>query len=165
MAAPLGPVPPGPDRDDPADHTRLEADASALTLVLAKATASVYPKVPAAQLRALQFIGDHEPVNLTRLTEELGTIPSSASRICDRLQASGLLDRRPATTDRREVELLLTSDGRSLLHRLKEARREGLAHILDAMPAPARTALLHGLSEFAAIATPTPQPHPHRDTA
>jgi len=147
MAASSGSQPPGAGAADEA-----ETAAAALGLVLAKATAGVYPKVPAVQLRALQFIGDHEPINLTRLTEELGTIASSASRLCDRLQAAGLLDRRSATTDRREVELVLTSDGVRLLERLRAARRAGLAEVLERMSPQGRAALLRGLHEFSIAA-------------
>ncbi len=145
MAALRGPGTPGPD-----EAGETEIAAQALGLVLTRANGEVYPKVPAMQLRALHFIEDHEPVNLTRLTEELGTIPSSASRLCDRLQAAGLLDRRTAVTDRREVELVLTSDGRRLLERLRAARRADLAEVLAAMTPQGRAALLHGLREFTA---------------
>ncbi|GAA2984739.1 MarR family winged helix-turn-helix transcriptional regulator [Actinokineospora diospyrosa] len=127
-----------------------EVAARALGLVLTRANTDVYPKVPPMQLRALHFVESLEPVNLTRLTEELGTIPSSTSRLCDRLQSAGLLDRRPATTDRREVEIVLTLPGRELLDRLRAARRADLAQVLAAMPPQSRAALLHGLREFTA---------------
>ncbi len=160
--APSWPAP-TPDPPDPAAMTEIAA--GVLGSLLAKATASVYPKVPAVQLRALEFIGANEPINLTRLTEELGTIASSASRVCDRLQAAGLLDRRPATADRREVELVLTSDGASLLDRLRAARRAGLAEVLERMSTQGRGALLRGLREFtSAVATPA-QSIRQQDTA
>ncbi|MGQ0841079.1 MarR family winged helix-turn-helix transcriptional regulator [Actinokineospora sp.] len=154
MAAGLGPGSLGPD-----EAAETEVAARALGLALTRSSAAVYPKVPATQLRALNFIEAHEPVNLTRLTEELGTIPSSASRLCDRLQAAGLLDRRAATTDRREVELVLTGDGRRLVERLRAARRADLAEVLGAMTPQGRSALLRGLREFAAAAEPDVQEH------
>ncbi|PPK67517.1 MarR family transcriptional regulator [Actinokineospora auranticolor] len=134
----------------PDEATETEVAARALGLVLTRANADVYPKVPAMQLRALHFVEALEPVNLTRLTEELGTIPSSASRLCDRLQTAGLLDRHAAVTDRREVEIVLTVRGRELLDRLRAARRSDLAQVLAVMPDQARTALLYGLREFTA---------------
>ncbi|SDC30080.1 MarR family transcriptional regulator [Actinokineospora iranica] len=150
-AALRGPGAPGPD-----EALETEIAAEALGLVLTRANTAVYPKVPAMQLRALHYIDRHEPINLTRLTEELGTIPSSASRLCDRLQAAGLLDRRAATTDRREVELVLTGDGRRLLDRLRAARRADLAEVLAGMTPQGRAALLHGLREFSAVANREP---------
>ncbi|GLZ40183.1 MarR family transcriptional regulator [Actinokineospora sp. NBRC 105648] len=145
MAARHGP---GPEDLDDAGQTELAA--RALGLVLTRANTAVYPKVPAMQLRALHFVEGLEPVNLTRLTEELGTIPSSTSRLCDRLQAAGLLDRRPALADRREVEIVLTGDGRRFLERLRAARRADLAEVLAGMSGAGRAALLLGLQEFAA---------------
>ncbi|WP_018684577.1 MarR family transcriptional regulator [Actinokineospora enzanensis] len=130
------------------DVAEVETAARALGLVLTRANADVYPKVPPMQLRALHFVETLAPINLTRLTEELGTIPSSASRLCDRLQAAGLLDRRPATTDRREVEIVLTGEGRALLERLRIARRADMAEVLERMSPEGRAALLHGLREF-----------------
>ncbi|WP_202124356.1 helix-turn-helix domain-containing protein [Actinomadura physcomitrii] len=72
---------------------------------------------------------------------------SSASRLCDRLEAAGLLIRDPGR-DRREVTVRLSADGQALLDRLRVRRRAELAGVLEAMPAPARAALLRGLSEF-----------------
>jgi hypothetical protein len=46
------------------------------------------------------------------------------------------------------VTVRLTADGQALLDRLRVRRRAELADVLDAMPAPARAALLWGLAEF-----------------
>ncbi|MDQ3403302.1 MAG: MarR family transcriptional regulator [Actinomycetota bacterium] len=147
MAVALGPGIPGPD-----EAAATEVAAQALGFVLSRANMTVSPKIPATQLRALHIIEASEPINLTRLTEKLGTIPSSASRLCDRLQSAGLLDRRAATMDRREVELFLTGDGKRLLERLRAARQADLAHVLADMTTQGRAALLRGLREFAVAA-------------
>ena len=102
--------------------------------------------VPSTQLRAL-FVVERGPVNVSRLAEELGALVSSASRLCDRLEASGLLARDPGR-DRREVTVRLSTDGQALLDRLRRRRREELTRVLASMPGPARAALLWGLSEF-----------------
>ncbi|MFD0684153.1 MarR family transcriptional regulator [Actinomadura fibrosa] len=102
--------------------------------------------VPSTQLRAL-FVLERGAVNISSLAAELGALVSSASRLCDRLEASGLLLRDPGR-DRREVSVRLSPDGEALLHRLRVQRREELALVLELMPAPARDALLWGLAEF-----------------
>lgn len=138
---------PGPD-----EVAEIELAALALGLVLTRANTSVYRQVPALQLRALHFIEASEPLTLTRLAAMLGVLPSSATRLCDRLQAGGLLNRRPGATDRREVDLLLTDSSRALLARLRHDRRADLARVLSGMTPDARTALLTGLREFTAVA-------------
>ena len=138
---------PGPD-----EVAEIEVAALALGLVLTRANTSVYRQVPALQLRALHFIESAEPLTLTRLAAMLGVLPSSATRLCDRLQSSGLLHRRPGATDRREVDLLLTDSSRDLLARLRHERRADVGRVLAGMSAEARAALLVGLREFTAVA-------------
>lgn len=108
--------------------------------------------VPATQLRVL-FILEHGPMNVSNLAAGMGALVSSASRLCDRLEAAGLLLRDPGR-DRREVTIRLSPDGQSLLDRLKVRRREDLARVLEAMSAPAQAALLWGLSQFSEAAVP-----------
>src|SRR4029453_18240729 len=79
-----------------------EAAASALVIALGRAEEKVLPRGSGSQLRALLIISRHAPTNLTQLAEELGAIPSSASRLCDRLVAAGLVTRRTGSADRRE---------------------------------------------------------------
>lgn len=124
----------------------LDDAASTLMNVWSRAHNAPDVPVPSTQLRAL-FVVERGPVNVSRLAEELGALVSSASRLCDRLEASGLLTRDPGR-DRREVTVRLSADGKALLDRLRLRRREELARVLASMPAPARAALLWGLSEF-----------------
>lgn len=83
-----------------------------------------------SQLRALLVIADHEGINLNMLAGRLRAIPSSASRLCDRLVAAGLLERGPSTTDRREVVLRLAPAGVRFVAELRSARRQALARVL-----------------------------------
>ena len=75
---------------------------------------------------------------------------SSASRLCERLVAAGLVERSPSVINRRELTLSLTTDGEQLLAELDRQRREEIAAVLAQMPAPARTALITGLQAFSA---------------
>ncbi|HEX2312728.1 MAG TPA: MarR family transcriptional regulator [Thermomonospora sp.] len=108
--------------------------------------------VPATQLRVLFVVERHGSINLSGLAGELGALLSSASRLCDRLEAAGLLARVPGR-DRRAVELRLSRDGELLLSRLRERRRRELARVLAQMTPAARTALLTGLLHFHTAAT------------
>ncbi|MGW5050077.1 MarR family transcriptional regulator [Actinokineospora sp. NPDC004072] len=142
----MAPEVPGPD-----EVAEIEAAALALGLVLTRANTAIYPKVPALQLRALHFAESAEPLTLTRLAALLNVLPSSASRLCDRLESAGLLRRRPGEQDRREVELLVTDEGHALLTRLRHDRRADLGRVLSNMTADGRAALLTGLREFTAV--------------
>jgi DNA-binding MarR family transcriptional regulator len=129
----------------------LDAVAERLVSVWSRAHNAADVPVPATQLRVL-FILERGPMNVSHLAAEMGALVSSASRLCDRLEAAGLLLRDPGR-DRREVTLRLSPDGQSLLDRLKVRRREDLTRVLEAMSAPAQAALLWGLDQFGDAAT------------
>jgi DNA-binding MarR family transcriptional regulator len=89
---------------------------------------------------------------MSRLAEALEVVPSSASRLCDRLEATGLLRRVPDPRDRREVRLILTSSARRMLDQLRERRREALAGVLERMTPGDRADLVRSLRAFAQAA-------------
>ncbi|GDY28662.1 MarR family winged helix-turn-helix transcriptional regulator [Gandjariella thermophila] len=126
----------------------VEAAAESLVIIWDRCLDRVRPRVSASQLRALLVVDRHQSINLGGLADELGAIPSSASRLCDRLEAAGLMARRTSPDDRREVALSLTAAGSRLLADLREARRSELAQVLAAMPPAARSALVTGLRGF-----------------
>jgi DNA-binding MarR family transcriptional regulator len=103
--------------------------------------------VPATQLRVLFIVERLGAVNVGGLATELEASPPSASRLCDRLQAAGLLVRDPGPS-RREISVRLSRDGQALLDDVRMARRDRLARTLAAMSPSARTALLTGLAHF-----------------
>ncbi|MEW1774440.1 MarR family transcriptional regulator [Streptomyces sp. NPDC086777] len=106
----------------------------------------------ASQLRVLHILEHHDGINLRTLAEFLASTPPSTSRLCDRLQAAGFLERVVSPEDRREVRLHLSARGRIFLADLR-ARREGeLQKVLADMPAAQRVALLEGLEAFCAAA-------------
>jgi DNA-binding MarR family transcriptional regulator len=137
-----------PDADPEAVAAAVESASAALLLALGRAEEAVLPRVSVSQLRALLIIDSHEKTNLSQLADELGAIPSSASRLCDRLVAAGLIRRRAGATDRREVELSPTAEGQRLIDELRECRRTELGRVLGSMSAEGRRALLVGLQEF-----------------
>ncbi|MEU3465234.1 MarR family transcriptional regulator [Streptomyces sp. NPDC006733] len=104
--------------------------------------------VSASQLRVLFILADNEDINLRNLSEALGSTPPSVSRLCDRLQAVGYLERDPNPESRREVRLRLSGRGAKFLEELRARRREQLSQVLVLMPPSARAALLSGLRAF-----------------
>jgi len=111
------------------------------------------PRVSWPQLSALLVVEQAEGINLRGLAGRLKMILSSASRLCDRLVASGLVERVPGRADRREIALFLTPASRQLLEDLRATRRAILGEVLDRMSPAGRAALIRGLAEFSAAAT------------
>lgn len=108
--------------------------------------------VSASQLRVLFILEHNDGVNLRTLADALGSTPPSTSRLCDRLQAVGLVDRRPGVASRRELRLHLSRRGRTFLAELRARREPALQSVLEQMSAAHRSALLEGLMAFCAAA-------------
>jgi MarR family transcriptional regulator, organic hydroperoxide resistance regulator len=80
------------------------------------------------QADALIVIGQAGPLSLKTLGSLLIAEAGHPSRLVDRLVEAGLVDRNPAKSDRRGVELSLTTDGRRLARRV-EAARDGVLQL------------------------------------
>lgn len=124
----------------------IDAAAEPLYLLWERSAEQIHPRISTSQLRVLLVVERHGAINLRGLSDEIGAIASSASRLCDRLQAAGLLVRRPAPHDRREIMLRLTGDGSRLLGRFQEIRRRELAVRLAEITPRTRAELLAALT-------------------
>ncbi|MGW0610175.1 MarR family transcriptional regulator [Streptomyces sp. NPDC002788] len=133
-------------RPEPAEVARVTSTAAELLEVL-WGRASTAP-ASASQLRVLLILEHHEGINLRTLADSLASTPPSTSRLCDRLQAAGFVERVVGPADRREVRLHLSSRGRVFLGDLRDRREHALRAVLDQMPAAKRVALLEGLEAF-----------------
>ena len=142
----------GPDGPDPMRAAAVDDAAQALLSAWDTAREQATPRLSWPQLNALIVVEQQQGINLRGLAGQLKMILSSASRLCDRLVAAGLVERVPGRVDRREIALYLTPSSRQLLDELRVARREILTEVLDRMSATGRAALVRGLTEFAAIA-------------
>ncbi|WP_428963869.1 MarR family winged helix-turn-helix transcriptional regulator [Micromonospora fluostatini] len=115
-------------------------------------------RLSSAQLRAVVVVDRRDGINLRRLAAELNMLLSSASRLCDRLEAAGMLEREPGRVDRREISLHLTPQARRLLAELQADRRQRLTEVLAGMSAAGRQALLRGITEFDEVGRAQPGP-------
>lgn len=109
--------------------------------------------VSPSQLRALLVIEKQEGSNLRSLGEALGSRAPSVSRLCDRMEAMGLIQRDPSPTSRREVELRLTGRGRASLEECRAIRTRELTAVLERMQPTEVAALAEGLAAFHSAAS------------
>ncbi|MER5432562.1 MarR family transcriptional regulator [Streptomyces sp. NPDC002588] len=137
-------------RPQPHEVARVTSEAAELLEVL-WGRASTAP-VSASQLRVLFILEHNEGINLRTLADHLGSTPPSTSRLCDRLQAVGFVERRAAANSRRELQLFLSRRGSSFLTDLRARREAALEAVLEQMPVAQRTALLRGLEAFCVAA-------------
>jgi DNA-binding MarR family transcriptional regulator len=84
---------------------------------------------PAALVTLHEFRDGGTVDELRRAT---GLSPSGGVRLVDRLEADGLVRRRPGR-DGREVSVVLTAAGHRRAQRISAARRRSLAPLLDAL--------------------------------
>jgi DNA-binding MarR family transcriptional regulator len=142
----------GPDGPDPMRAAAVDDAAPALLAAWDAARQRATPLLSGPQLNALLVVEREEGINLRGLAAQSRMILSSASRLCDRLVAAGMVDRVPGRVDRREIALYLTPSSRQLLDHLRTTRQELLTGVLERMTPAGRAALLRGLTEFAAAA-------------
>ena len=74
--------------------------------------------LPLAQAHALIQIDPQQPVSMHTLAQCIGNDPSNVTGLVDRLEARGLVARRPHVQDRRIKEIVLTASGAELRSRL-----------------------------------------------
>ncbi|MCP9945919.1 MarR family transcriptional regulator [Streptomyces somaliensis] len=105
-----------------------------------------------AQARVLGLLA-LEPLPMRRIAASLRCEPSNVTGIVDRLEARGLVERRPDPADRRVKLAAPTEEGRATARRLRDAldfAREPLAGLTRAERALLRDLLRRMLGEPAA---------------
>lgn len=141
-------------RGTPRALARQVADAvESLVALWTGAAEAVTPRLSSHQLNALTAVRQRSELNLTALAETLGIALPAASRLCDRLEAAGLLERVIHPRNRRELQLRVTAHGRRALAQIAERRSARLAEVLAAMTPAQQAALEDGLHAFRAART------------
>jgi len=89
-----------------------------------------------ARWRVLAHLARMEGCRQSELAERLEVAPITLARLLDRLEASGLVERRARPGDRRSVQLVLTPRARPIIRKLwargAQTRAVALAGIPDA---------------------------------
>jgi len=135
--------------DGQLDVNSAETGLTVLLEACERAVEELGSAVPPAQMRALMIIDRMGSLNLSRLAAALGASASATSRLCDRMQAAGLMTRDRAAASRREIVLLPTESGRRLAQWVQGRRLAALSDVLQTMSPDGREALVRGLNEIA----------------
>ena len=139
-------------RDAPTSDTEYAAELEratrgllALNVVVLE---EVEKRVGLPTLRALQSLQRLGPSLVTELGEDLDLVPSSASRLSDRLADAGLITRSVAPHNRRATILELTGAGQAILDEVVAKRAELFRHVSEKMNSNEREQLLNGATAF-----------------
>lgn len=113
--------------------------------VAAGALAGLEPEVTLPQFRALVLIDIHDAMTVAQLADALGVVPSTATRMCDRLVAKQLVDRVVDSANRRQMTLTLRPEGRDLIEQSTRRRKREVNRLLKSIPAQAQAELAEAL--------------------
>jgi DNA-binding MarR family transcriptional regulator len=139
-------------------------DATASTLLASRALVGVAARslsetesdVTLVQYRALVLLNTRGPQNVGSLAEALGIHPSTATRLCDRLLAKGLIERTTSPANRREVTVALSRGGRAIVREVAARRRREIRRIVGKLDRATQRALVDAFDAFAEAAGELP---------
>ncbi len=106
--------------------------------------------------RVLACLHDSDGQMVTRLASLALMEQSAMTRVVERMEERGLLERRGDSRDRRRVRVFLTDNGRALLGPLLGLAREQEAEILASLPPAQRAALKPMLASLLAALPDNP---------
>jgi DNA-binding MarR family transcriptional regulator len=129
----------------------------ALVAVAARSLAAAGKEVTLPQYRVLVVLASRGPQRVSELAERLAVNSSSATRMCDRLAAQGLVERESSPSDRRVVCVHITKSGRTLVDHVTKARRAAIGQTVAAMPQNNRAELIAALRAFSDTAGEVPE--------
>jgi len=128
----------------------------ALVAVAARSLSDLGEEVTLAQYRTLVVLASQGPHSLAGLADAVGVTPATATRMCDRLVKKKLIIRRTERGDRRQLRLVLTERGQTLVQSVSKRRRREIEKILSEIPMSEQTSLIQALSRFTAAAGEVP---------
>ncbi|WP_211658458.1 MarR family winged helix-turn-helix transcriptional regulator [Phytoactinopolyspora halophila] len=153
---------PGQPSDESSWDDVVEAVVAAsrvLVAVAAQSLAGRSDEVTLPQYRLLVILTAQGPQRIVDLAINLDVNPSTATRLCDRLERKGLVDRQRMSSDRRAVQLVATSAGHELVRDVMDHRRVEIGRILASMTPDQHRQVAEGLRLFSEAAGDVPDRH------
>jgi|SRR5215471_4430004 len=103
------------------------------------------PELSDTQLAALAALEKHSAMTPGELAEHEKVQPPSITRVIASLEERGLIERMPHPSDRRQVVLTVTDQGRDVVRTLRKLREAWLAQRLRDLDPAERAVLLEAL--------------------
>jgi DNA-binding MarR family transcriptional regulator len=100
-----------------------------------------------AQVRVLRWLAK-QPLSLGQLGNDLALAPPSMTRLVDRLEERGLIERHRDNEDRRRVLASLTRAGRQLVSEIPFLEGTPIRTAVDRMPVADRNRIADAIDEF-----------------
>ncbi|MDH4099216.1 MAG: MarR family transcriptional regulator [Nitrospirota bacterium] len=107
--------------------------------------------VTGPQLWAIKTIAEFAPINVSELARRMYLHPATVVGIIDRLEASGLAERKRSRDDRRVVMVGLTAKGKELVAQSPEVAQGILVKGLERLSAGELTNISTGLKRLVSI--------------
>jgi DNA-binding MarR family transcriptional regulator len=128
-----------------------------LVAIASRSLAAAAAEVTLPQYRALVVLQSRGPQPAHVLASELQIVPSSVTRLCDRLVAKGLVAREPLEGNRRELRLQVTAEGAKIVASVSRRRRRELHTVVSDMGGDDRQDLVRVLEAFSRAAGEVPE--------
>lgn len=135
----------------------LVATAPLATRWIQRLLAAHRPPLTVSQFLALRAIAGG-PVAAIELARRAGVSGAAVSQLVADLHRDGLVERAPASADRRRLELALSAQGRRTLASAQSSLGEQIAGLLGGIPRPEAVALSRALAHVESLLAGTPPP-------
>jgi len=110
------------------------------------------------QFRTLAQLKRFPQASLSAVAENLGSSAPTASRLVDGLVSKGLIARHSCSRDRRQISLMLTGKGRSVLNTALRETQSRLAAEIAVLGEAERTTIAEAMLLLHAIFAAKPSP-------
>ena len=128
-----------------------------LVAIAARSLADAGEDVTLTQYRTLVVLASRGPQTVADLADLLAVTPPTASRLCERLVKKGLIRRRSAQHDRRQVRIALSATGRELIDAVTVRRRREIAELMASIPPDTQRSVVAALTRLAEVAGEVPE--------
>ena len=112
------------------------------------------------QFTVLRWLRESEQEGLTQraLADLMASDPNTVTSVLNRMERSGLIERRPHETDRRAKRVRLRPKGRRAFEKGRDIAITLQAHVLSVLPEPQREEFLERLEKIADAAHDAVEP-------
>lgn len=121
-------------------------------------------KLNDTDMKALRYIiasaNADVAVTAGALSEHLHISTASTTKLLDRLERAGHIERRPHPTDRRAVTVAITEETHREVRRIMGMQHAHRFEVAKALTGDEREVVIRFLTELAATPEPTPEPEP-----